>query len=87
MIAAAVAAAMEKASSKSFQMEQDVPKSISKWTHYGADSEDSDSSREHSHRPKCRTTTTRTVHEPTQISSDEENVEPTHALAVLDEWQ
>ncbi|CAH2220806.1 Hypothetical predicted protein, partial [Pelobates cultripes] len=103
MIAAAVTAAMEKASSKSFQTEQ----SISKQTHYGADSENSDSSRERSHRPKRhwkgeaaalrklkgkapakrRSTTTRMVHEPTQISSGEEDAEPTHALAVLDEWQ
>ncbi|CAH2300911.1 Hypothetical predicted protein [Pelobates cultripes] len=107
MIAAAVAAAMEKASSKYFQMEQDAPKSISKWTHYGADFEDSDSSRKHSHQPKRhwkdeaaaprkskrktpakhRMTMTRMVHEPTQISSSEEDSEPTHALAGLDEWQ
>ncbi|CAH2300898.1 Hypothetical predicted protein, partial [Pelobates cultripes] len=52
MIAAAVAASMEKAFAKSFQSEQDASKPIPKRAHYGADSEDSDSSRERSHPPK-----------------------------------
>ncbi|CAH2315535.1 Hypothetical predicted protein [Pelobates cultripes] len=52
MIAAAVAASMEKAMAKSFQLEQDASKPIPKRAHYGADSEDSDSSRERSHPPK-----------------------------------
>ncbi|CAH2276699.1 Hypothetical predicted protein, partial [Pelobates cultripes] len=106
MITAAVAAAMEQATSKSLQTNPEVPRPTSKRVHYKADSEDSDSSREHSQRRKRhwkgnvtprkakgkapadrRKATVRATHDATQLSSGEEDVEPTQALAVLDEWQ
>ncbi|CAH2245715.1 Hypothetical predicted protein [Pelobates cultripes] len=107
MIAAAVAASMEKALAKSFQLEQDTSKPIPKRAHYGAESEDSDSSRERSHPPKHhwkgeamgprkskgkapakrRQDTSRSSQKPTQASSMEEDAGPSHALAVVDEWQ
>ncbi|CAH2220277.1 Hypothetical predicted protein [Pelobates cultripes] len=83
MITAAVAVTMEKASSKSLLADLDTPKPFSKRVHYRADSEDSDSSRECSHRPKRLWKGEAAA----PHKSKGKDAEPTHALAVLDEWQ